>query len=331
MLHARMLRYLDVVARLGSIRKAAAQLNVASSAINRQIIAFEREIGEPLFERMPRRMRLTTTGELLVQHVRETLKAHDETMKRIEAMRGLQRGSVSLAVSLGLIAGPVATSIGEYLTAHPRTNIRVTGAVTEAIANAVISGEATLGIAFGLTPRPGLQTLFAVDLPLGAMVGRDHPLTRKPRLRLQNILEYPLAMAEPGMSLRATTDLALSRFADVPPPVLETNSIALICHFLAHSQGVALLNPLDAMDDIESGRLAYLPIEDENLRPQTLRIVCRARSPIDAIASDCAQHIISRISAIAEDLVAGPAAPRGPARTSHRPPAAAQEPAADGQ
>ena len=108
MLHGRMLRYLDVVARVGSIRKAATVLNVASSAINRQIIALEEELGEPLFERMPRRLRLTATGEVLIEHVRATLKAHTHTLERIEAMRGLHRGTITLATSFGLAAGPMA-------------------------------------------------------------------------------------------------------------------------------------------------------------------------------------------------------------------------------
>jgi len=49
MLHGRLLRYLDEVARLGSIRKAAANLSVAASAINRHIIELETEIGAPIF------------------------------------------------------------------------------------------------------------------------------------------------------------------------------------------------------------------------------------------------------------------------------------------
>ncbi len=51
MLHSRMLRYLDEVARCGSIRQAAERLNVASSAINRQILALEAELGTPIFHR----------------------------------------------------------------------------------------------------------------------------------------------------------------------------------------------------------------------------------------------------------------------------------------
>lgn len=302
MLHARMLRYLDVVARLGSIRKAAVQLNVASSAINRQIIAFEQEIGEPLFERMPRKLRLTATGELLIQHVRETLKAHDETMKRIEAMRGLKWGSVNLAVSIGLAAGPMAEIVSDYVSAHPRMNIRVTAGLTEAIANAVINGEATLGLAHGMVPRPGLRTLFAVDVPVGALVAPDHPLAKTSRLRLQNILEYPLVMAQPGMSLRAATDLALSRFSEVPPAALETNSFALMGKFVARSQAVCLLNPLDVIDDLESGRLIFVPIDDENLHPHTLRLVCRNKDALDVTASHFSQHLMVRISELVEKL-----------------------------
>ena len=63
-MHAAVLRYFDQVARLGSIRRAAEALHVASSAVNRQIIKLEAEIGTPLFERLRSGVRLTAAGEL---------------------------------------------------------------------------------------------------------------------------------------------------------------------------------------------------------------------------------------------------------------------------
>src|ERR1700685_3545842 len=96
MLHSRLLKYLDEVSRLGSIRKAASRLNIASSAINRQILALESEIGSPIFERMPRRLRLTATGEVLIAHVRETLKRHQRVEAQIAAFKGLTRGEGTL-------------------------------------------------------------------------------------------------------------------------------------------------------------------------------------------------------------------------------------------
>src|SRR6202044_898273 len=76
MLHSRLLRNLDEVSPLGTNRKAAVRLTIASSAINRQILALETELGAPIFDRMRRRLRLTATGEVLIAHVRDTLKGH---------------------------------------------------------------------------------------------------------------------------------------------------------------------------------------------------------------------------------------------------------------
>ncbi len=60
------LRYIDQVARSGSIQKAAKELNVAASAIDRQILLLEQDMGVELFERLPRGMRLTAAGDALV-------------------------------------------------------------------------------------------------------------------------------------------------------------------------------------------------------------------------------------------------------------------------
>ncbi len=67
---SRFSHYFLEVARNGSLRKAAEQLHVSASAINRQILQAEEELGIRLFERLPDGMRLTSAGELLLDDVR---------------------------------------------------------------------------------------------------------------------------------------------------------------------------------------------------------------------------------------------------------------------
>jgi DNA-binding transcriptional LysR family regulator len=67
-MHAIVLRYLDQAARAGSIRRTAEHLNVASSAVKRQILRLETEIGVPIFERRGNAVRLTPAGEVLLRH-----------------------------------------------------------------------------------------------------------------------------------------------------------------------------------------------------------------------------------------------------------------------
>jgi DNA-binding transcriptional LysR family regulator len=63
---SRFLRYFTVVGRLGSIRRAAEELNISASAIDRQILAAEEELGIALFERLPTGLRLTSAGEMMM-------------------------------------------------------------------------------------------------------------------------------------------------------------------------------------------------------------------------------------------------------------------------
>ena len=96
MLHSKLLRYLDEVARSGSIRAAAQRLNVASSAVNKQVLMIEEQLGVKLFERLPRGLRLTAAGELMVAHIRQTMNNYRNVEADIRDLQGLRSGEVTL-------------------------------------------------------------------------------------------------------------------------------------------------------------------------------------------------------------------------------------------
>ena len=68
MKHLQTFRFIEAVSRAGSIRKAADDMNITASALNRRIQRFEEEFGVEIFERLPRGVRLNPAGELLMQH-----------------------------------------------------------------------------------------------------------------------------------------------------------------------------------------------------------------------------------------------------------------------
>ena len=67
------IRFIDAVARAGSIRRAADELAITSTALNRRILSLEEELGSPIFERMARGVRLNTAGEIFIHHIRNQL------------------------------------------------------------------------------------------------------------------------------------------------------------------------------------------------------------------------------------------------------------------
>src|ERR1700750_3359135 len=118
MKHLRIMRYVDEVARTGSIRKAADQLNVTASAVNRRIMDLEDELGAPLFERLPRGVRLTAAGEVFVHYLRKQNGEVGRMKSQIEDLKGLRRGTVRIACSQALALDFLPRAISEFRKSH---------------------------------------------------------------------------------------------------------------------------------------------------------------------------------------------------------------------
>ena len=105
----RLLTYVDAVTRHGSIRKAADALSVASSALNRQILDLETDLGTALFERLPRGVRLTAAGEVFLAYARQAISELKAVESQVEQLRGLVRGQVG-AAAVESVAGELLPS-----------------------------------------------------------------------------------------------------------------------------------------------------------------------------------------------------------------------------
>jgi DNA-binding transcriptional LysR family regulator len=293
MLHSRMLRYLDEVARAGSIRKAADRLNVASSAINRQILALEAELGTPIFERLRKRLRLTATGELLIGHVRQTLREHERVRARIEDLRGLRHGRITVATMSGLAGSILPRIISGFCARHSRVQIVVTVLPVADIVTALSNGEVDLGLGFDLPSDPALRTVAGFECKLGAVVGPKHPLAARSSVSLSVCLGYPIILAQSGLTLRDVLDNAFARSTIKVTPVLETNAIELIKRVSALDLGVGFLNIVDVAEERRRSEIAFIPLTDRHIRPQLLKIMYREKGGIDPLANLLAEEIKS--------------------------------------
>lgn len=298
-MHARVLRYLDEVVRCGSIRKAAEKLHVAPTAINRQILELEQSLGTPLFERIHKRLRLTPLGEMVLGHVRQTLREHQLLLSRVEEYMGVHRGEVSLAVTAGLAGSLIPPLAHAFRRSHPGIVLRIADLPVAAITAAVDAGTADLGLAY-LSPGPrALRVLASSEWKVGAVVAPGHPLAGLANSQLADCLGSPLILPAPSLSLRALLDASAAQAGVELRPAIEASSTALVRRLVALGAGLTFLNPLDMIEERARGTLIYVPLRDESLAPQTLQLVARAgggalseaaRQFADAVAEGMAQR-----------------------------------------
>ena len=319
MLHSRKLLYINEIARTGSIRKAAAKLNVASSAINRQIIALEEEIGMPLFERLPRGLRLTAAGELYVEHIRDVLKNYQRLNSRVRALKMPDAGKVQIVSTIGLAAGPLPVIVRKFIAEHPRVKIFMRNDGGSTTMNPVYTGEVDIGIGFNIPATPGVRTLAAFEIPIGAVLPPQHPLTRKKSVSLAEVLQERLILIMPGTSLRDVIDFAFAPLSAPIEPVIETNSTETVKQFVAAGTGVTLMNPLDVINECGRGELVYRPLSDGHVRPQQLKVFARARAPLDSAGSLFVEFLLSELAIMVETLEKSGAIPASQTKPALQP------------
>ncbi len=259
-LQARSFRNFDTIRRCGSIREAARRLHISSSALNRQLLQWEDEIGSPLFERLPRGLRLTPVGEILAAHVIHVLHDAERMEGELAALQGLHRGTLELVTVAALTAAFLPEVLQAMARRFPAIEIRVRVATSEEAATLVEAGDADTALAFLPRKVPGLRQLAVGSFALGAVVPTGHPLTQRDTVTFADCTRHPLVLPSPELSFHA--DIApLLGVCKRPLDVrLETASLDLMKGLAARGLGVAFLNRFGIEREIRGGELAHLPL-----------------------------------------------------------------------
>ncbi len=260
MLHSRLLRYLDMIARTGSIRKASEQLNVSASSINRQLLELEEAMGVQIFHRLPRRLRLTAAGEVLIGHIRETLKDYARAQARIERLRGIGSGAVRIAANPGVAEGVLLPVVAQFRREHPGVAVTVSTVATERALSDLLSGEVDLALAYALPRLPGINATAIFRTSLGAVVAPSHPLARRRGIRLGDCLDLPLLLPARQLLPYGQVHDGFARAGIALTPELIGDSVELI-RTMARRQGViGFLSRMDVAEDVRERSLAFVPL-----------------------------------------------------------------------
>ena len=259
-IHAASLRYFDMARRAGSIREAARRLNVASSAVNRQVLALEAEIGSPLFERLPAGLQLTAAGEILAHHVIATLRDAERVESELDALRGLRAGHVELVTLEGLCHHIVPTAVAALGTSHPRISVGIGILPTEDIPEALIRGDAHLGLAFEVGFRPELRRLAVAQYPLGGVMQPGSPLAGRSAITLNDCRDHAVILPKPNFANRAQLNRLLYQAGVTARTRFEAGSIELMCQLALRGMGVALMTTVGVEAELAAGRLVHVPL-----------------------------------------------------------------------
>ncbi|WP_186395724.1 LysR family transcriptional regulator [Stappia sp. TSB10GB4] len=291
------LRYFAAVARSGSIRSAARELNVASSAVNRQILWLEQSLGHTLFDRLARGVQLTPAGEILRAHVLRTFADLEATLGDLDALTGMQRGTVRIASVESVTESLLPDVVAAFRRSYPGIHLHLVLTGSEQVVEAIIAGEADVGFAFEPPDDPRLAVAFHRDLEIGALVRPGHPLTRRERVSLADCLVHSFCFPSSDLSLRKRLDMALADGGFPPGAFVEANSLKLMKELTRSDDTVAFLTTLGLERDLVEGSLVFLPLAEQPLKRDRFTILTSAHRSLGHAARAFFDHSVDALRA----------------------------------
>lgn len=266
------LRYFLEVARSGSLSKASERLFVAISALSRQIAKLEEQMGTPLFERRPRGMVLTDAGRMLANHAR---RSHLENERVIDEIRGLSAGgrvTIRIAASEGVAPDFLPQTFARFLATHPRAQFHLDVSPPSVATQRVREGTHDIAVCFSVAPEKDVHVHYAQRAPVFALMRSGHALATRESVSLADLIAWPLAMHNQGVTLRQLFDISCSLEGLVFEPVFIANYHMALQSFVQRTDAITLTGYLTVRSRLKRDGLVAVPITNPELHQRTLQI-----------------------------------------------------------
>lgn len=238
-MNLRQLQTLITTADAGGFANAAGRLHLSQPAASRQIQALEAELGVPLFDRIGRRLQLTSEGEDIVRRGRRLLQEADALRDRAHALKGGLTGTLRVGGSPQHIETVLAPFVTLFRRNHPSIEVHFVEDGGARIGDRLAQGDVQVVLTTAANELFFSRLLYPAYAL--AVVAPSHPLARRSSVDVSDLSDEPLLLLHGGFGSRGWFDAACHN-ADVSPPiVLESGAPHTLMALAAGGEGVAIV------------------------------------------------------------------------------------------
>jgi DNA-binding transcriptional LysR family regulator len=190
------------VARQGSFTAAAASRGYTQSAVSRQVSAVEAELGTPLFDRLPRGVRLTQEGACVLEHVEAMFDRLDLARGEITALRDLEGGALRVGAFPTAVAALIPRAMAAFRAAHPRVALSLVEGMTRRQLALLQAGDVHVAVVSAFPDQrldeEEFEFVHLLDDPMFIAFPAGHRLAKRRRVRLADLADEPWISGDAG-------------------------------------------------------------------------------------------------------------------------------------
>ncbi|MEG2908291.1 MAG: LysR family transcriptional regulator [Erysipelotrichaceae bacterium] len=259
----RHLKIFKTVCEEGNITKAAQHLYMAQPAVSLAIRELEEHYGICLFDRIARKLYLTKSGEIFLQKARKILALYEEMEQEAKTWDGFIEIKIGSSITIGTCLLP--SILHDYIeTYHNPYQVYIDNA--KQVEKLLMENKVDIALIEGVVSNVNLTTIPFTTNELLICVASNHPLLKKNKLKLADIINQDFYLRENGSATRDVFDSALlAHNIKITPKLTSVNSQSLI-EIIKINQGISVLPYSLIENEIKNGSLSVLKINDINLK-----------------------------------------------------------------
>ncbi|MGZ5156029.1 MAG: LysR substrate-binding domain-containing protein [Caldimonas sp.] len=255
----RHLRYFVALAEYLSFTRAAARVHVTQSTLSHQIRQLEEEVGQPLFDRIGKKVVTTEAGELFLAFATRALKEVDLGLAMLKPGSGGLTGQVRIGATHTFNIGLIPECVALFLARHPTVRVRVEELAADQIVAKLHAGELDIGIAYRPTDPTDLwfEPLYNEEMVL--VVAESHPLAGRKRIRMVELHQQRLVLMPDYFATRTLLEECFKASGAEPIVVAEMSTIAPMLGLVLRMP-IAAIAAINAVPAAMKG-LRMIPLE----------------------------------------------------------------------
>jgi LysR family cyn operon transcriptional activator len=238
-MNLRNLRTFVAIVDAGGVHRAAAQVNLSQPALSRQIRALEIELGVPLFDRIGRRVQLTSEGEDLLRRSRRLLSEADSLIERAGALKKGETGILRIGATPQVIENTLAPFLGRYRSRHPGVEVQLIEDGGLRLPNRLANGDVQLVLTVVIDERFRQRPLYPAYGV--AVLSKKHRLSQRQTIEVEELADEPLLLLHRTFASREWVDTACNVAHIRPRAVLESGAPHTIIALAGMDYGIAII------------------------------------------------------------------------------------------
>src|SRR5712672_1178869 len=235
------LRYFVAVADEGNFSRAAAKVRVAQPSLSQQIRKLEAEIGQPLFDRLPRSVVLTEAGRCFIDYARQILASIGDARRCVDELKDAVTGKLAVGAIPTIAPYVLPELVRKFHKDYPEVTLELVEDVTDGIVRRVESGELDVAFASTCQQSPSLCRQPLGTEPLLALVPKADRLAKQTLIQLDDLKSQRFLLLHEMHCLSQQMHHLLQSRRLQPEIALAGSQLRTIANMVAAGIGVSIV------------------------------------------------------------------------------------------